>query len=96
MARRSQSLQTMVEKCNKYFEDSPNSEGETRKQLASILSSLLMEVGCYRGFSYLYWATQGFLEWEKAGCPGESPETFHLKEPYIYGPTGDKTRVRYN
>lgn len=90
MKRRTQSLQMMVNKCNVYFKESPDNESETRKQLASILESLLMEAKCYKGFNYLYWLTQGFEEWQTKGSP-DFPE----KEIFLYGPSMDQTRVMY-
>lgn len=88
--KRTQSLQSMVNKVNHFLETSPDEMVETRKQLASVLESLLHEAKSYKGFNYIYWDKQGFSDWQLAGSP-DFPE----KEPFIYGPSMDQTRVHY-
>lgn len=88
MEKRSQQTRTAIEWANKFFAESPDSLAEQRKGVQSFLSACLMESNSYRGFNYLYWLAQGCDEWIDAGRP-EFPE----KERYIYGPSGDQTRV---
>lgn len=90
MRKRNQTMQAMVEKANKYLNGSESDCKEGREMLITFVSSLLMEARCYKGFNYTYWTTQGFIEWQNAGEPEGSK-----KNPFLYGPTGDQTRITF-
>jgi len=55
-----------------------------RMALATLLESVLMDTGNYRGFNYLGWLNGGYAAWEAAGEPED-------KVPFI----GDETRRVY-
>jgi len=46
-------------------------------------TSILHANNCYKGYGHNYWFSQGWQQWQDAGCP-EGEE----KERYIYGPNG--------
>ena len=89
MSKRSALLQETVNRANDYFKHSEASQKQGRKTLQGFVESLLMAHNSYRGFNYLYWREQGCEEWRKAG----SPENQCDKDVFIYGPSGDDTRI---
>ena len=97
--KRNATLKALVNRANDYLECSKDEEKEGRKMLFSFVEQMLMEAGCYQGFNYLYWLNQGYAEWMKAGqpnsIPGEKPEQSYPQDKYIYGPSGDSTRVKF-
>lgn len=90
--KRNATLQMMVNRANDYLECSKDEEKEGRKMLFSFVEQMLMEAGCYQGFNYIYWVSQGYTEWMQAGQPDSIPGE---KDKYIYGPSGDSTRVKF-
>ena len=62
---------------------------EFKSGIFTLTSKILVDVGCYQGFNYLYWDTIGYKEWKEAGRP-EGPE----KDQYIYGSLNN--RNEYN
>jgi hypothetical protein len=91
MARkRTESVQLQLDIINRFMRESPAELREARSLLASVTESMLMAHGCYRGFNYIYWLDGGFREWELSGRP-DFPE----KDYFIYGPSGDATRIQY-
>lgn len=89
--KRNATMQAVVDKMNAYFKQSAPEHKECREHMASLLSTLLMDAGCYRGFNYLYWQETGCTDWNACGRP-EGVE----KDFFLYGPSGDRSRVRYN
>lgn len=73
---------------NEFMKNSADGATAERSLLQAITEKLLMSTNSYRGFNYLYWSAQGFNEWMEAGEP-DFPE----KDKYIYGPSGDRTRI---
>ena len=51
--RKTIEIKKIVERANKYFEDSPDSDIENRKAIAWFVSDILHSSGNYRGFNYL-------------------------------------------
>jgi hypothetical protein len=88
--KRNATLQAVVDKANEFMNESPDSDRPARKMLAVFVDSLLFEARCYNGYNYLYWLETGYDQWVKDGRPD-----FLEKDPYIYGPTGDDSRVRF-
>jgi len=90
MRKRNKTLQAMLEKANAYLKGSDDSEIKGREMLATFVSAFLMEQGSYNGYAYIYWKEQGYAEWITAGEP-EGKE----KDKFLYGPSGDKSRIHY-
>lgn len=87
--QRSASIQALVNKANQWLAESPDEEKDGRKMLASFVTALLMENNTYRGFNYSYWTALGCDAWKAAGEPEQD------KDAFIYGPSGDQTRVTF-
>lgn len=77
---RVEDLRTQI---NRRLKD-PSLTPEARLALASMLETVLMDAGQYRGFNYLRWMNVGAAEWQQAGCPAD-------KAPFI----GDETLRHY-
>lgn len=93
MKKRTKTMQAVVDKVNAFLETSSTEQREAREQMAALLSSLLMEAGCYRGFNYIYWLETGCAAYTAACLPEglTGPE----KDAYVYGPSGDRSHIRY-
>ena len=94
MKKRNQTIKALVEKANQYLavdDDSVNAR-EGRQTLITFVSAMLMEANRYEGFNYTYWLEKGYQEWVAVGSPDYS---YGTKDPYIYGPSGDKTKIRF-
>ena len=85
-----QSRADLLTVVNEFMRNSPPEQKEARQLLASITSSLLMREGQYRGFNYTYWLDEGCAEWHNCG-----EVAFPEKYFFLYGPSGDDTRVMF-
>jgi hypothetical protein len=68
----------------------PPEQKEARKLLATITESLLMNENKYQGFNYTYWLDQGCEDWRRCG-EVDFPEKYF----FLYGPSGDDTRIMF-
>src|SRR5688572_12893022 len=74
-----------VEHCNELLA-SPIPQS-AKRDICTMVESLLMGSDTYQGFDNIYWSRQGCNEWYEAGQP-DFPE----KNKYIIGPEGDKNK----
>jgi len=81
--RKTVSVEALRAKINARLADETTGSAP-RMALASLLESVLMDSGNYRGFNYLGWLNGGCSAWEAAGEPED-------KTPFI----GDETRRVY-
>ena len=88
--KRNKTLQAVVDKANQWIANSTPDRTAERTLMHSFVSSLLMEANSYHGFNYIYWLETGCEQWHQCGEP-EGVE----KDFFMYGPSGDKTRVRF-
>ena len=85
-----QSRADLLAVVNEFMRNSPPEQKEARKLLATITESLLMKNNQYKGFNYTYWLDQGCAEWHNCGAV-DFPEKYY----FLYGPSGDDTRVMF-
>lgn len=86
--KRNKDIQVLINKANQYLSESDDSKVAAREVVIDFVSGVLHEVKCYMGFNFVYWDAIGFKEWDLAGRPEE-------KDQFVYGPSGDKTRIKF-
>jgi hypothetical protein len=80
----------LIAEVNSFLRNSDAEKRDERKLAASLTERVLMAADSYRGFNYIYWLDTGFEEWKRCGKP-DFPE----KNYFIYGPSGDDTRIQF-
>jgi hypothetical protein len=83
-----QSKAALLTVVNEFMRNSPPEMKDARQLLATVTESLLMKENQYKGFNYTYWLDKGCEEWRSCG-----EVDFPQKYYFLYGPSGDDTRI---
>jgi hypothetical protein len=80
----------MKQSANDFIRNSRPDQKAERQIVFSLTADVLMKCHKYQGFNYLYWLNQGCGEWQRDGKPEGKDKDF-----YIYGPSGDQSRIMF-